>query len=85
MNTLLENILPISAGLIWLVREVIFFFAKRKAYQQGRLDLAGEITEGNLAGMKSLKEIHENNEKLTDDELDDQLASGVYAEKRNTH
>lgn len=83
METLLPKILTIIMGVIWLVREGVFYFQKKEAFRQGYDKAINGINSIAIENLKSAKTIREANEKLSDDQLDDQLASGVFKERDN--
>lgn len=81
MSVILANLLPILIGLIAIGRELLAHFQKKQAFRDGYDKALSNINSIALQNIRSARSIGESNEKLNNDELDTQLAAGVYMEK----
>lgn len=83
MNLSAENIFLILAGSVFLGREIMYYLGKRNSFSDGYDKAINDINQVSIQNLQSAKSISEENEKLSDGELDDALGGGMFTEHRS--
>lgn len=77
------SILPFIIAIIAIIREIFNYYRCKKAYELGYEKAMSDVVEIANHNFKTAKNIREQNEKLSDNDLDALLSGSLPPDKKD--